>query len=502
MRRDASHNFEGQTLTWSAGIACFPSDAIEPPVLMECADAALYVAKSGGPGRTCHYDPTEEGGRRPDGERAEVEAVLNDPEALVPVFQPLVSLTNGQISGYEALTRFPKPPVRRPDEWFALAHRVGLGAVLEARAVREALAVPGRPTGVYLSFNLSPSALASDEVLKVLPRSMSGLVIEITEHENVADEQGLISRLDDMRRRGARVAIDDAGAGYSGLQQVMRLQPDIIKLDRSLVGNVDTDPAKAALIDSFVRFARRTDATIVAEGIETPAELKVLADLEVDYGQGFGLAAPAPPWAPIAGWVAGTVVHRMMRSADQAAGEQIQESEELRLAHVTGRLAAMMHTDELPEAIGDITSAIGAEEVCLLRTTGDQLESLTPHPWMPLGKQLRLSHHPTMSNVLSSRAVVQVMASDAGADLGELALLGQSGFATMLVAPIVRGGDAVGLLLAFSSRERPWSRVETSRARVIAHQVGPVIAVAAKSSADTGGDLPDPADLDLLGAAD
>jgi diguanylate cyclase (GGDEF)-like protein len=500
MRRDAKQDVEGHELTWSAGIACFPADAVEPGVLLECADAALYCAKNAGTARTCHYDPTDEGVRRPDGERAEVEAVLNDPDAVIPVFQPLVSLSSGQISGYEALTRFPKPPARRPDEWFNLAHRVGLGPALEARALREVLASPGRPAGVYLSFNLSPSALASDVVMEALPASMTGLVIEITEHENVADEEGLLRRLEEMRRRGARVAIDDAGAGYSGLQQVMRLQPDIIKLDRSLVGNVDTDPAKAALIDSFVRFARRTNSSIVAEGIETPEELKVLADLEVDYGQGFGLAPPSPPWAPIAHWVEAAVLHRMMRSSDETSSPADgKEVDDARLAQVTGRLAAMASTSELPAVTPEIAPEVGADEVCILRRVGDELEAVTAHSWLPAGKRLRLSHHPTMSNVLSSRAVVQVMASDGGADLGELALLGQTGFAAMLVTPAVRAGHSVGLMLAFGPRERPWSRVETSRARVIAHQVGAVIGTGAVVTG--GSHVPDP-DLDLLGAAD
>jgi diguanylate cyclase (GGDEF)-like protein len=490
-RRDAENAFQEHALTWSAGIASFPTDATEASVLMECADAALYSAKAAGTGRTCRYDPTTEGARRPDGQLAEVEAVLSDPEAVIPVFQPLVSLSNGQISGYEGLTRFPKPPVRRPDEWFALAHRVGLGPALEARALREVLAAPGRPPGVYLSFNLSPSALSSDEVMAVLPLTMAGLVIEITEPENVEDEDALRKALDEMRRRGARVAIDDAGAGYSGLQQVMRLQPDIIKLDRSLVGNVDTDPAKAALIDSFVRFARRTDSTIVAEGIETPEELKVLTDLEVDYGQGFGLAPPGPPWAPIASWVAGTVTRRMMRSADAALGDdETRENDDVRMAHLTGRLAGMTSADELPAAIGDIAQEVSADEVCLMRLVDDKIESLTSHAWMPLGKELRLAHHATMANVISSRAVVQVMASDGGADLGELALMAQVGYATMLVAPVFVGLETVGLMLAFSSRERPWSRAETSRARVIAHQLGHV--VGARPPA-----LPDPLGLDL-----
>src|SRR3954452_20338850 len=110
-----------------------------------------------------------------------------------------------------------------------------------------------------------------------------------------------------------------------------------------------------------------------------------------------------------------------------------------------------------------------------MRRAGDMVESLTPHSWMPIGKHLRLAHHATMSNVIASRAVVQVMASDGGADLGELALMGQVGYSTMLVAPVFVAGETVGLMLAFSSRERPWSRVETSRARVIAHQLGLVL---------------------------
>ena len=494
-RADAENAFKGHPLTWSAGIATYPTDATETAVLMECADAALYSAKAAGTGRTCRYDPTDEGVRRPDGGRAEVEKVLSDAEAIVPVFQPLVSLSSGTISGYEALTRFPKPPVRRPDEWFNLAHRVGLGPALEARALREALAVPGRPAGVYLSFNLSPSALTSDEVMAVMPLTLTGLVIEITEHENVADEEALRAALDEMRRRGARVAIDDAGAGYSGLQQVMRLQPDIIKLDRSLVGNVDSDPAKAALIDSFVRFARRTNATIVAEGIETPEELKVLTDLEVDYGQGFGLAPPGPPWASIASWVAGMVTHRRLRSGGEGAvDDETRENDDVRLAHLTGKLAAMASLEELPAAVGEIEAEVGADEVCILRCVGDSLEALTQHPWMPRGKQLRLAHHATMANVIASRAVVQVIESDGGADLGELALMAQVGYATMLVAPLFVAGETVGLMLAFSSRERPWSRVETSRVRVIAHQLGPVIGARGATAA---GSLDLDLDLDL-----
>jgi hypothetical protein len=227
----------------------------------------------------------------------------------------------------------------------------------------------------------------------------------------------------------------------------------------------------------------------------------VLADLEVDYGQGFGLAPPSPPWAPIAHWVEAAVLHRMMRSSEESGPSDGQEIDDARLAQVTGRLAAMASPSELPAVTPEIAPEVGADEICIMRRVGDELESVTQHAWIDVGKRLRLSHHPTMSNVLSSRAVVQVMASDGGADLGELAHLGQTGYAAMLVAPVVRAGQSVGLMLAFSPRERPWSRVETSRARVIANQVGAVIGTETVAADGDGGNLPDP-DLDLLGAAD
>src|SRR3712207_6195805 len=99
-----------------------------------------------------------------------------------------------------------------------------------------------------------------------------------------------------LRARGARLAVDDTGSGYAGLTQVMRLAPDIIKLDRALVAGVHDDPVKASLIESFVRYARDISAAVCAEGIETMDDLARLADLDVAYGQGFGIGRPGPEW--------------------------------------------------------------------------------------------------------------------------------------------------------------------------------------------------------------
>jgi diguanylate cyclase (GGDEF)-like protein len=282
-------------LRCSAGIACFPEDARNTSALLQLAGGALGWAKQGGGGRSRRYDPehvfvvTEE-------QRDDFAALISRPDAVRPVFQPIVSLSSGESAGYEALARFAGKPGLPPAWWFSQAHRFGLGAALEAEAVRAALASGERPHGAFLSVNLSPSALATCEVQALLEGDLRGLVIEITEEERVLDVDALQRHLDPLRARGARIAVDDAGEGYAGLQQVMSMRADIIKLDRALVADVHTDPAKIALIGSLVHFARSTGAEICAEGIETLDELRVLVHLGVAYGQGWALARPGPPW--------------------------------------------------------------------------------------------------------------------------------------------------------------------------------------------------------------
>jgi diguanylate cyclase (GGDEF)-like protein len=480
-RDEAAASVGGVSLTWSAGVATYPTDARESPTLVECADAALYCAKAAGNSSICNYDPETAQAPQTGGDLAAVQAVLDEPDGVVPVFQPLVSLSTGQVSGYEALARFPHPPARRPDEWFAVAQRVGLGPELEARALRAATEATGRPAGTFLSFNLSASALMSDAAIAALPADLSDIVIEITENERVGDDEGLAARLEPLRKRGARIAVDDAGAGYSGLQQVMRIQPDIIKLDRSLVANVDTDHAKAALIDSFVRFARRTGASVCAEGIETPEELKVLADLDVTYGQGFGLARPAAPWAQVGTWVPGTLRSREPRTVSEAAegigAGSTEENADLRLASLTSQLANVRSADELRGLGTLMASELGADEVAYLRRGAETgtLEALSDQPWLPAGTALGLSNYPTLRQILATQQVVQVLMSDATADLGELSLLGRSGHGSMLLAPLVSQGEVAGVMVVLKAAERPWTRAESSRARIVGHQLGAVV---------------------------
>jgi EAL domain-containing protein (putative c-di-GMP-specific phosphodiesterase class I)/DNA-binding NarL/FixJ family response regulator len=216
------------------------------------------------------------------------------------VFQPIVALEGGTVVGLEALARFTGPPQRSPDQWFAEAAAIGRGTELELLAIERALAqFPSLPSDAFVSLNVSPTTartVALDTCLAQVPGHR--IVLELTEHSRIRDYGVLRRCLDRFRERGVRVAVDDAGAGYAGLQHILSLQPDVIKLDIGLTRNVDKDPARRALSSCLVRFADEIGAEVVAEGIETAAELDTLRSLGIRWGQGFYLARPAPLTAP------------------------------------------------------------------------------------------------------------------------------------------------------------------------------------------------------------
>jgi PAS domain S-box-containing protein len=232
--------------------------------------------------------------------RARIQQVLDDGGPTM-VFQPIVELATGKPVGAEALARFPVQPSRPPDQWFADAADVGLGVELELSAVRTALSrLDAMPADVYLSLNAGPQTVASPALHQLLRSAPADrVVLELTEHTGVADYTALTDALEALRCRGVRLAVDDAGAGFSSLQHILNLKPDIIKLDRGLIENIDTDPARRALAGSLMAFANEIGAQVIAEGIETPREQTVLRRLGVRYGQGFHLGRPGP--LPLAG---------------------------------------------------------------------------------------------------------------------------------------------------------------------------------------------------------
>ncbi|AGZ41103.1 sensor domain-containing phosphodiesterase [Actinoplanes friuliensis] len=226
--------------------------------------------------------------------RRSVQAVL-DSRAVRMVFQPIVRLHDHHTVGFEALARFEPSMFTGPDTAFAAASHGGLGVSLELLALRQALhRLRDLPLGTWLAVNLSAEALLDPEVRDLLlAHAGADLNVEVTEHTQVTDYDLLIDALGSLRRAGIQLSVDDAGAGYSSLQHILRLRPDLIKLDINLVRDIDTDPVKAALAHSLNDFAHQIGARLIAEGIETAAEHAHLRGIGVAYGQGYHLARPA-----------------------------------------------------------------------------------------------------------------------------------------------------------------------------------------------------------------
>lgn len=224
-----------------------------------------------------------------------VQSVLDDNRFSI-VYQPIVHVREHRIIGYEALTRFAATPVRPPDQWFREAGQVGLQGELEVAVIAKALEVLEElPAGTYLSLNVSPATLLTRRLGPIIESSRpQRIVLEVTEHDSIVDYAEFGAVLQPLRDRGLILAVDDAGAGYSSFRHILTLKPDLIKLDISLTRDIDSDPARRALAVALIRFAEETGSKIVAEGVETQAELDTLRSLRVNKAQGYLLGRPQP----------------------------------------------------------------------------------------------------------------------------------------------------------------------------------------------------------------
>lgn len=222
----------------------------------------------------------------------EIEAIIEQ-EALRVVFQPIVGMAEGDVVGFEALTRFEDgtPPDRR----FREADSVGLGAALELACLRQAVGSAEQlPNHCWLSLNVSPGlVLAGDPLDAVIGRIRRPSVLEVTEHSPVDDYQKLRQAIGRFRPE-VRLAIDDAGAGFASFRHILELRPDFVKLDIGLVRAIDSDPARQALVAGLQYFAARTKSNLIAEGVETRNEHRALSQLGVPLGQGYLFGRPAP----------------------------------------------------------------------------------------------------------------------------------------------------------------------------------------------------------------
>ncbi len=216
-------------------------------------------------------------------------------------FQPIVDLERLVVTGYEALARFERHDAG-PERWFTAATAHGLAAELDTATLRAALTARNDlPRNTFLTVNVEPASLFAPSVQRVFDEQgdLSGVVIEITERDPFFDAEALVQQVERLRVRNALIAVDDAGAGHSGLQRILTLRPSILKLDRGLVAGIERDEAKVALVEMFGLFANRIDSWLLAEGVETEGEASRLMDLGVPLAQGFVFAAPQRPWGAV-----------------------------------------------------------------------------------------------------------------------------------------------------------------------------------------------------------
>jgi len=223
--------------------------------------------------------------------RRAIQEVISD-EAFSPVFQPIVDVMRDEVVGYEALTRFHDSIA--PDIRFMLAAKVGLGVELEL-ATLQATITPSSllPAGAFLNVNVSPElVLAGTGLAALVALANRELVLEVTEHAAIADYAAFRAAVAALGPR-VSLAVDDAGAGYASLQHILELRPAVVKLDRSLIAGIDTDPARRALVTGMHQFVHATGSRLIAEGVETAGELAALRELDVHLAQGYLLGRPA-----------------------------------------------------------------------------------------------------------------------------------------------------------------------------------------------------------------
>lgn len=390
---------------------------------------------------------------------------------LVIHVQPIVALTTGTVTGYEALARFPGSGAE-VFTMFEKAWADGAGPLLEARAMSAALRLPDRPLTAYLAVNVSPRAFAEKRVTDALDVDLTDIVVELTE-AHYAPTPELKRTAAWLRERGARIAIDDVGTGYAGLERIISLSPDLIKIDRSLVIQLRDDQVCRAMVESLVRFAARCGAKVCAEGIETTEQLQVVAELDIPLGQGFLFGRAAPTWTvPSRRSVdIASAVHRQALNATPQ--QSLFLDEYVLLERLADRFSEAEELEDVHYAVSGLTGLLHADQVLvsLVDAAADALIAVSHETWSVAGAARPLADNPLARWALDTRRAVQVLATDPNADRSEVAQLEAAGFASVLMVPVTTNGSSIGLLHFYRTSPSPWSLRHIRLGRIGASQL-------------------------------
>jgi diguanylate cyclase (GGDEF)-like protein len=301
----SGHHGRGGTFSVTIGISAYPELSADRNQLIHHADAALYSGKRHGRTDVKVFDPKSHGmadDNRAIPELAAAVARVAEGGKLTAVYQPIYSLRDGTVVGYESLVRLnEESDFPSTTSLFVAAEATRRTVEIDVASARTCLAgARALPPGAYLSINLSPRTLESDafsplELLVLARRSgidPSQLVVELTEREAVEDMSRLRATLAILHRHGVRVAADDVGAGNAGLRLLSEVDFDIIKIDLSLVRAGARHEPSEAVLRALGDMARTRNQTIVAEGVETADLLEAVLELRFEYAQGYLLGRP------------------------------------------------------------------------------------------------------------------------------------------------------------------------------------------------------------------
>jgi diguanylate cyclase (GGDEF)-like protein len=360
-------------ISFSAGVTSCPDFGATRLELTAQADAALYRGKRTGRTVVTIYEPEKDHGHVDEGMRAELSSAISaviEARSLTPVYQPIVNLATGRITGYEGLVRVPRESTfAHAGALFDAAEVAGRVQDLDRAALDVVLrGAEGLEEGVTLSVNISPRTLESPEFsagafLAILRRHgmpPGRIILELTEREAIRDHARLNTALLGVQAAGVRVAADDVGAGNAGLRLLSQFRFDVVKIDLSLVQQAGNDTT-ASVLSSIVEMADRLGATTIAEGVETSEQLRTARRLGITGGQGYLLGRPGPErdlsWVDIAALehrddvaipVAGDLAHRRAepgaRDPFPATGDEGLETASGALAAMRRRSAAILST--------------------------------------------------------------------------------------------------------------------------------------------------------------
>jgi EAL domain-containing protein (putative c-di-GMP-specific phosphodiesterase class I) len=403
------------------------------------------------------------------------------------VLQPIVSVSSGALVAAEALARFPGNPDTPVDETFAVAYAAGRGPELEAACLRAAMRkrFEALDSDIAITVNVSPDALQHPSVRSALRCDLSGVVIEITEHAT-GDLVALQRSLDDLRSRGAQIAIDDASTGYAGLLRLTALRPDLVKLDRGLVAGARDSVEQSAVIEALVSLSRRIGAQVLGEGVETLDDLTALAELDVDLAQGYYIGEPTASLSrdlPEVAMACRAARSQVMRNEPANSPESAANG----LRTATAALAASVQPADLEVALNAARLDLGIDVISLSTLSQDGMLSEISCAGGEIDHVLYpVTDYPTTKAALDNGVMTEAHLEDPLADPAELQVMEADGIFSLLVMPVIGQGQSLGILEFRNRSHRRWNSQDMAQARILAEHIGSVLLRMPNSQPGTG----------------